>query len=785
MKSASSKIDSDSDLVKEWYNLAIENAPDMVFIHNSEGRITYVNETGIKESGYSEDELLHMNPVQLVPPEYYKKLEEIQVKRLSGNMEVFVYEMEYLKKNGGRIQVRVSSSPILKDGRLDGVIHIMRNISDIRKTESFLLTQSELNSKLSQENNLDQALEDVMNTALLLDDVDCGGIYIYDEDKNEYQLKIHRNLSKEYAETFYSFSNDSINAEIVKRGKPLFLNQSEYPEELGKEVINLLLNKEKIKSIALIPFFYKNIPIGTLSLGSHNMVQISDNSKKMLVLLSQKIGGAISRIKAEKSLKESEAKYRQLVESANSIISVFDNNGKILSMNEYGTSFFGYTKGEIVGKNVYETITPEFESTGRDLRNLVNDIHTNSKEFGIHINENIKKNGEKVWIHWGNKPIYNEKGDLISILSIGNDITENRKLEEKIKYSEMKFKALFENAQESILILNNDFMVVDANKATINLLGYTKEKLLGNMNIFDITSPLETNRLQHILFKEFDTSGLSIETHFIKSSGNVSPVEVSLSKIEVKGEKSIICLIRDISEQRKKEDDLKKQLLKYDLEDGNLYLSKGPSESLPFDAFRELVDIGYKGIIISRENKDYFDFEDINFDYYWISKRDGPKSLSPDLSKLKEFISNINYKSVLFLDSIDYLVINNGFNELYEFINELRELAYFGKNIIILSVDKNTFDTKQLKLLEKETKPIELKISESINRKLLDIIYYILNQNKLGINPSYSSMGKELSMTRPTVRKNIRYLEANGYVIVHRKGRNKKLEITEKGKKLL
>jgi predicted transcriptional regulator len=72
-----------------------------------------------------------------------------------------------------------------------------------------------------------------------------------------------------------------------------------------------------------------------------------------------------------------------------------------------------------------------------------------------------------------------------------------------------------------------------------------------------------------------------------------------------------------------------------------------------------------------------------------------------------------------------------------------------------------------------------------IDKKLLEIIYYILNQNKLGINPSYSSIIKQLSMTRPTVRKYIRYLESNRYVIVHKKGRNKKVELTEKGKKLL
>ena len=778
MKSVSNKIENDSDLIKGWYNLAIKNAPDMVFIHNSEGKITYVNETGIKESGYSEDELLRMNPVQLVPPEYYKILEEIQIKRLSGNMEVFSYEMEYLKKGGGRIPVQVSSSPVLKNDRFDGVIHIVRNISNFKNLEKLIIAQSELNLKLSRINNMELALEEVLRTAFEIGDVDCGAIYLY--DSSGYKLEFHKNLSEEYVNLL---SRVSSNAKI--KGEPLFIRGNDTSTRMDPKNLDFLRNKEKIKFISVIPFEYNSFALGSLNLGSKVKDDIPEISKKILVLLSQKIGGAIARIKAEEALKKSEIKYREIVESANSIIFVFDNKGNILSMNEYGISFFGYTKDEIIGKNVYETIVPEFESTGRDLRNLVNDIHTQSKEFGIHINENIKKNGEKVWVYWGNKPIYNEEGELTSILSIGNDITENRKLEEKIKYSEIKFKALFENAQEPILILNNDFIVVDANKATKNILGYNKEKLLGNMNIFEITSPLETNRLQHILFKEFDTSGFSLETYFIKSSGTVFPVEVSFSMIEVKGEKSIICIIRDISEQRKKEDDLKKQLLKYDLEDGNLYLSKEPSESLPFDAFKELVDIGYKGIIISRENKDYFDFEDINFDYYWISKRDGPKALSSNFPKLKEFISNINYKSVLFLDSIDYLAVNNGFDDLYKFINDLRELAYFGKNIIILSADKNTFDTKQLKLLEKETKSIELKISDSINRKLLDIIYYILNQNKLGVNPSYSNMGKELSMTRPTVRKNIRYLEANRYVIVHRNGRNKKIELTEKGKKLI
>jgi len=785
MKSANSNNFSESDLVKEWYNIAIENALDMVFIHDNEGKITYVNETGVKESGYSGEELLQMNPAQLVPPEYYGIMTELQVKRLNGDMNVFFYEMEYIKKNGERIPVKVSSSPIIKDNGLEGFIHIVRNTSQVKKTEALLSAELELASKLCRIHNINEALREILNTAFLFTNVDCGGVYILEKDTNDYSLKIHHNLSREFIDKISRLSSEEKGLDQVRNGMSIYLSESEYDGKINPDMMHILKDKEKIKSFFIAPLSYKNEFIGTLVFASHESQDITETTKIFLSLLAKKAATTISRIKAEEKANNNDIKYREIVESANSIIFVFDNKGKILSMNEYGLSFFGYKKNEIVGKNVYDTITPKIESSGRDLRNLVNDIHTNIKEFGVHINENIKKNGEIVWVYWGNKPIYDDKGELSAILAVGNDITEKRNLEEKIKHSEIKFKALFENANEPILILNNDFLIEDVNKATIKALGYKKEKLLDNMNIFDLSSPLETNRLQHILFRDFTGEGLSFETYFLNGNGKVFPVEVSFSRIEVKGEKSIICIVRDISEQKKKETDLKKQLLKYELEEGNIYLSQDHSSTIPFEVFRELVDVGYRGIIISRDEKEHFDIGNINFEYYWISKKGGPRTAPAELNNLKEFISKIDNKSVIFLGSLDFLSANNGFDELYTFIAELREIAYFGKNIIILSADNNAFDSKQLKLLEKETKQILEKTSDKVDRKIVDIIYYLMNQNELGINPSFSSIGKELVMTRPTVRKNIKYLESKKYVIVHRNGRNKKVELTEKGKKML
>jgi PAS domain S-box-containing protein len=779
MKSASGKTNNDYGLVTGWYTLAIENALDMVFIHNSDGKITYVNETGIKESGYSQEELLNMNPIQLVPPEYFKILEEIQIKRLSGSMEVFFYEMEYLKKNGGRIPVWVSSSPLIKDGRLDGVIHIVRNISEIKKAERLLSLQTELASKLCQINEMDLVLEAALNTALEIGDVDCGGIYLLDEENSEFKLECFKNISDETLAFF-----QKIDGKFKFAKGPLFINGNDSTNPIPNELFDVLRHKEKLKFFFVMPFYYMGNLLGSLNIGSHEKDEIPELSKKILFTISQEMGGVVSRIRYEEALKKSENKYRQIVESANSIIFKFDKGGKILSMNEYGMSFFGYKEEEIIGKTVYETIIPEYESTGRSLRTLAYEIYQDEEKYKININENIKKNGDRVWIYWANKPIRDNNGNLIAVLAVGNDITEQKKLEEAIKASEVKFKTLFEKAYEPIFILDKEFFVKDTNNSSVVLFQYPKEKIIGR-SIYELIAPLETKRLQHIFRHKFENSSISMETNFMKKNGQIFPAEFNLMSLELEGEKSLICAIRDITEQRRKEEDLKKQILKYELSEGNLYLSKEQSNLLPFEAFRELVDIGYKGILLSRNEKDNFDIEDIEFDYFWLSSRNGPNTTSPDTETLREFVSNLKNKNVILIDSIDYIIVKNGFNEVYNFVSELREIAYFGNNIIIISVDKDTIDSGQLKLLEKEAKPILLKSMDILNNRMLDMVSYIYNQNKLGANPSYSSIGKELAMTRPTVRKNVRFLEANKYVAVHRKGRNKKLEITEKGKKML
>ena len=134
-----------------------------------------------------------------------------------------------------------------------------------------------------------------------------------------------------------------------------------------------------------------------------------------------------------RALNASEQKYRELVVLANSIILRFSCDGRVTFLNEFGQRFFGYREAEIMGRSVMETIVPPYESSGRNLESLMEEIIADPKKFERNINENIRRGGDRVWIDWRNRMVFDEQGKLKEILSIGSDITDRVEADEKIR----------------------------------------------------------------------------------------------------------------------------------------------------------------------------------------------------------------------------------------------------------------------------------------------------------------------------------------------------------------
>jgi len=135
----------------------------------------------------------------------------------------------------------------------------------------------------------------------------------------------------------------------------------------------------------------------------------------------------------EETLKASERKYRELMMLANSIILRWSCDGRITFLNEFGQRFFGYAEAEILGRHVVGTIVPENETTQRNLRSLMEEILSDPRKFERNINENMRRNGERIWIDWTNKAVLDEQGQIKEVLSIGSDITDRKLAAEQIR----------------------------------------------------------------------------------------------------------------------------------------------------------------------------------------------------------------------------------------------------------------------------------------------------------------------------------------------------------------
>ncbi|MDD5737500.1 MAG: ATP-binding protein [Candidatus Omnitrophica bacterium] len=175
-----------------------------------------------------------------------------------------------------------------------------------------------------------------------------------------------------------------------------------------------------------------------------------------------------------------EIQYEDLVENANSIILRMDMKGNVTYFNRYAEDFFGYRREEIIGKNVVGTIVAPTDTSGRDLKAMMDDMALHPSSYVNNENENVQRNGTRVWIAWTNKSILDEDGRVREIFCIGNNITRLKQAEEEI----LKAKEAAESANKakSSFLANMSHELRTPLNAIIGFSELIKEEGVGPLN---------------------------------------------------------------------------------------------------------------------------------------------------------------------------------------------------------------------------------------------------------------------------------------------------------------
>ena len=213
--------------------------------------------------------------------------------------------------------------------------------------------------------------------------------------------------------------------------------------------------------------------------------------------ISKQLGKIIERVQAEDALIESEEQYRVVVEDSPGIISRYLPDGTITFVNQEYCRFFGKEYDQVIGTNIQSTIPKE------DRESVMSGFASLSLESPIRSIEikNIKHNNEIRWIRWTDHALFNDKGQVKSYQSIGEDITESKRSEQALRLEQEKAQKYLDIAEVMILALNSKGEISLINQKGNKILGYKKDELLGK-NWFETCIPALNRKKRRQYFRK-------------------------------------------------------------------------------------------------------------------------------------------------------------------------------------------------------------------------------------------------------------------------------------------
>jgi len=260
------------------------------------------------------------------------------------------------------------------------------------------------------------------------------------------------------------------------------------------------------------------------------------------VLVSSAIRDITERKRAEEDLRESEDRYRDLVENSQDLLCTHDLEGKLLSANRAPARILGYEVAELLRIPMRELIAPEFREQFDAYLARIKATNTDKGVMAV-----ITRSGERrIWEY--NNTLRTEGVPSPIVRGMAHDITESKRAERSLQL----FRMLIDQSNDAIEVVDPETLrFIDINERACVELGYTRDELL-SMSVYDI-DPLVDKSLRGQLSKELRNSGSVIrESVHRRKDGSTFPVEVSVKVVEL-GRTYMVSVARDISERNRAE----------------------------------------------------------------------------------------------------------------------------------------------------------------------------------------------------------------------------------------
>ncbi len=408
---------------QKFQKAILDNIPDPAWLKDAEGRFLACNEPLARLFGHSAEGILGKTVSDFILWEADRLEHRDQAVLKSAKA---VSGEERLVDARGKVRwFETIRSPVLDGfGGVGGIVGIARDVTDRKWVESLLQVQRDFGTFLASTNDLSAAVEKLLKIALQTEAVDCGAVYLVEENSEDFRLEGQQGLSSGFAQSGSYFGRQA--AQMSNQGG---VASGQGP--MGAMVEQL--KAEGLRALEIIPIQHAARVVAVLALGSRVSHEIPVRSCQAVEAIAAQAGGAIARIRAEQSLRANRQLLEKTLNSLHSaVFMVAAQSSAILECNPAATRIFGYGREELLGQKmdllqVDETRAAQFR---KRMAKEAKNNHGAVEPFEFQMR---RKNGSEFATENSLRPIKDESGNAVIWVSVMRDLTDLKRAEEDLR----------------------------------------------------------------------------------------------------------------------------------------------------------------------------------------------------------------------------------------------------------------------------------------------------------------------------------------------------------------